>query len=67
MYFFIFVIFFIEISVSNSVDPDQTLLSAASDLGLYCSPMSQKWDCRLIRVKMTGGFLTLSVETLQFH
>ena len=33
---------FIEIPVfhANSVDPDQTPRSAASDLGLHCLPMS---------------------------
>ena len=28
------------------------LRSAASDLGLHCLPMSQKWDARFIRVKV---------------
>ena len=32
---------------ANSVDPDQTLHSAASDLGLYCLQMSLLWDTRL--------------------
>ena len=31
---------------ANSVDPDQTLHSAASDLGLHCLPMSRLWDAR---------------------
>ena len=39
---------------ANSVNPDQTPRSAASDLGLYCLPMSILWDARLERVK---GFL----------
>ena len=30
----------------NSVDPDQTPHSAASDLGLHCLPMSLLWDTR---------------------
>ena len=35
---------FIEISVNaNSVDPDQTPRSAASDLGLHCLPISILW------------------------
>ena len=34
--------------LANSEDPDQTPHSAASDLGLHCLPMSQKWDTRLI-------------------
>ena len=29
---------------ANSVDPDQTPRSAASDLGLHCLPMSHLWD-----------------------
>ena len=32
---------------ANSVDPDQTPRSAASDLGLYCLLMSLLWDARL--------------------
>ena len=32
--------------IPNSVDPDQTLLSVASDLGLHCLPMSLLWDAR---------------------
>ena len=37
-----------EISVinANSVDPDQTSRSAASDLGLHRLPMSLLWDAR---------------------
>ena len=31
---------------ANSVDPDQTPRSAASDLGLHCLPMSLLWDAR---------------------
>ena len=45
VYFFIFIIFLIEIPVSKHVDPDQTPHSAenvAFDLGLHCLPMSQK-------------------------
>ena len=46
---------FIEISVfnANSVDPDQTPLSAASDLGLHCLPMSLFRDARHKWVKHT--------------
>ena len=32
---------------ANSVDPDQTPRSAASDLGLHCLSMSFLWDARL--------------------
>ena len=31
---------------ANSVDPDQTPHSAASDLGLHCLPISLLWDAR---------------------
>ena len=31
---------------ANSIDPDQTPRSAASDLGLHCLPMSHLWDVR---------------------
>ena len=44
---------FIEIPVFNaySVDPDQTPLYAASDLGRRCLPMSLLWNARHILVK----------------
>ena len=35
---------------ANSVDPDQTPRSSASDLGLHCLPISLLWDARLIWV-----------------
>ena len=43
---------FIEIPVvnTNSVDPDQTPRSAASDLGLHCLPMSYLWAASHKRV-----------------
>ena len=31
---------------ANGVDPDQTTRPAASDLGLYCLPMSHLLDAR---------------------
>ena len=31
---------------ANSVDPDQTSHSVASDLGLHCLLMSHLWDAR---------------------
>ena len=39
---------FIEMPIfnANSVDPDQTPHSVASDLGLHCLPMSHFWDAR---------------------
>ena len=36
---------------ANSVDPDQMLHSAASDLGLHCLQRSHLWDARLKWVK----------------
>ena len=51
MVFFIFIQILIEHSaLANSGDPDQTSLYVASDLGLYCLPMSHKKDARLIWV-----------------
>ena len=46
---------FIEIHVfnANSVDPDQTPYSVASDLGLYCLPVSLIWDARHKWVKLS--------------
>ena len=49
---------------TNSVDPDQTPHSAASDLGLYCLPMSLLWDARLKWVKRTANqFPSLQITT----
>ena len=47
-FFFMFILFRIEIPFSKQWRPDQTSRSAASDLGLQWLPMSQKWDARLI-------------------
>ena len=46
-------LFYFELKflLANSEHPYQTRHSAASDLGLHCLPMSQKWDVRLIWVK----------------
>ena len=49
MYFFIFILFRIDIRFSKQQDPDQAPQNA--DLGLHCLPVSQKWDARLIWVK----------------
>ena len=48
--------YFIEIPVDieNSVDPDQTPRSAASDLGLRSLPMSFLWDAMHKCVKLKG-------------
>ena len=35
---------FVFVFNANSVDPDQTPRSTASDLGLHCLPMSLLWD-----------------------
>ena len=40
---------------TNSGDTDQTLCSAASDLGLHCLSMSHKMGARLIWFKDTRG------------
>ena len=37
----------IHVFNANIVDPDQTLRSAASDLGLRCFLMPLLWDARL--------------------
>ena len=36
---------------ANSVDPDQTPRSVASDLDLHCLPMSHLWDAGHKRVR----------------
>ena len=48
---------FVEISKfnANSVDPDHTPCSAASDLGLHFLPMSLLWDARLKWVNESSG------------
>ena len=37
---------------ANSIDPDQTPRSLASDLGLHCLPMFFLWDARHKWVKI---------------
>ena len=49
MFLFIFIVV-LQFMLANSVDPDQTPRSVASDLGLHCLPMSQKRDAMLIWV-----------------
>ena len=60
---FLFLSYFVIISelISNSVDSDQTPRSAASDLGLYCLPMSLLWDSRLKWVKHTATVSQLHI------
>ena len=45
---FFIITMFIEIHIlyANSVNPDQTPHSAASDLGLHCVPVFLLWDAR---------------------
>ena len=45
---------------ANSVDPDQTPHSAASDLGLHCLPMSLLWDAmhKWVKVSILNSLLT---------
>ena len=59
---------FTEISVlkANSVDPEQTPLSAASDLGLCCLRMSFLWDTRHKCVKiLISVHIVLLLEKLR--
>ena len=66
--YFLIIPCFIEIPVfdANSVDPDQTPRSAASDPGLHCLPTSLLWDDRLKWVKeiKCTSVLQFDVETL---
>ena len=50
---------------TNSADPDQALQNTASDLGLYCLPLSQqfldalqvvKWTCSKFRISMVRSY-----------
>ena len=54
LFSFLFYFFYIFL-LANSEDPDQTPRSAASDLGLYCLPRSQKRDARLILFNIFHG------------
>ena len=40
VYFVTFILFFMEILLANTVDPDQTPHYVVSDLGLHCLPMT---------------------------
>ena len=44
---------------TNSVDPDQMLHSAESDLGLHCLPMSHLWDTRHKWVKIFTPYICI--------
>ena len=44
---------------ANKIAPDWMQHSAASHLGLYCLPMSQKEDARVIWVKTSGKSFAL--------
>ena len=49
---------------ANSGDPDQTLHSVASDLGLHCLPMSHQKDTRLLTHLSLASFLWEMVSFL---
>ena len=54
---------------ANSVDPDQKPRSAASDLGLYCLPLSLLWDAKLKWVKLSkfgGDWLKTAIHFFLF-
>ena len=46
---------------ANSVDPDQTPRSAASDLGLHCLPVSDLWHARHKLVKARISILKAQI------
>ena len=50
--------------IANSIDPDQTPRSAASDLGLRCLLMSLLWDARLEWIKDVRCITLVSNATL---
>ena len=47
--------------IPNSVDPDQTPHSAASDLCLHCLPVSVLWDARHEWVKCIKTFMQKNI------
>ena len=56
---------------ANSVDPDQTPRSAASDLGLHCLPMSHLWDARYkwvnqVRIRSPYPYHVLKFDQVHF-
>ena len=53
--FLISIQFLLNIQLANSGDSDQTLRSAASDLGLYCLPMSHKKGRRSLMLWLLSG------------
>ena len=66
---FVLLLSFLEIHVpnANSVDPDQTPRCAASDLGLYCLPMSILWGTRHKWFKICGEMhpFALYLQTIE--
>ena len=68
---FFFLFYFKQMFLlANSQDPDQTLCSAASDLGLHCLPMSRKRNTRLIWVNnMADSFIHIlfNQQTQRFN
>ena len=58
----------IHVFNANSVDPDQTLRSAASDLSLNCLPISLLWDAGHIWVKqsMSSGIWTFILHCMRY-
>ena len=61
---FIFIVFEQKFLSANTVDSDQKSHSVASDLGLHCLHMSQKWVSNLERVKTVN---TYRGNNLSFH
>ena len=49
--------------LANSEDPDQTPRSAASDVGLHCLPMSQKWALSAIIKRMCSSIRYMNTCT----
>ena len=48
---------------ANSIDPDQTPHSVASDQGLHCLPVSHLWDARHNWVKNKYQLTILNLES----
>ena len=58
--------FYINSFNTNSVDPDQTPRSVASDLGLYCLQMSLLWDHMNKWVNQSSQLTLLSNNTVAY-
>ena len=51
--------------LANSEDTDQTPRSAASELGLHCLHMSQKWDAIILVLLLSSQKIAYSIRNVE--